>query len=220
MKVKKSSRKVNYAAKNAPQFCEIWFVNKGKLVWTRDASECPSSLPSCCQQQIEIANSFRSKSFQYEKNELIHTDSLRSSSAKFTLSTGISDKVQNEPVLSELTSSATISSSSSSSYLQHIHGSRSSATTSSSSTSGYSSAERRMSSDSELKIEEESLCNQLTDVRLEIEALRNKALTELLKRRKLESEAMETIRKVTTTFVTRNLHTDNICVVVIFLTCQ
>lgn len=218
--MKKSARKANYAAKNAPQFCEIWFVNKGKHVWTRDASECPSSLPPCGQQQIESAENFRSKSFQYEKNKLIHTDCFRSSSAKFTLSTGISDKVQNDPVLSELTSSAAISSSSSSSHLQRLHGSHSSATASSSSTSGYSSAERRMSSDSELKIEEESLYNQLTDVRLEIEALRNKALTELLKCRKLESEAMETIRKVTTTFITRNLHTDNICVVVILLTCQ
>ncbi|KAL9405145.1 hypothetical protein Peur_002117 [Populus x canadensis] len=39
MKVKKSSCKENYAAKHAPLFCEIWFINKGKCIWTREASE-------------------------------------------------------------------------------------------------------------------------------------------------------------------------------------
>ncbi|KAL9368028.1 hypothetical protein Peur_039227 [Populus x canadensis] len=39
MKVKKSSCKENYAAKHVPLFCEIWFINKGKCIWTREASE-------------------------------------------------------------------------------------------------------------------------------------------------------------------------------------
>ncbi|XP_034887395.1 U-box domain-containing protein 33 [Populus alba] len=39
MKVKKSSCKENYAVKHAPLFCEIWFINKGKCIWTREASE-------------------------------------------------------------------------------------------------------------------------------------------------------------------------------------
>ncbi|XP_011035331.1 PREDICTED: U-box domain-containing protein 33-like [Populus euphratica] len=39
MKVKKSSCKENYAAKHAPLFCEIRFINKGKCIWTREASE-------------------------------------------------------------------------------------------------------------------------------------------------------------------------------------
>ncbi|KAK3206252.1 hypothetical protein Dsin_020298 [Dipteronia sinensis] len=43
MKVKKGSSKSNYAAKKAPPFCEIWFVNKGKHVWTREASESLST---------------------------------------------------------------------------------------------------------------------------------------------------------------------------------
>ncbi|XAR58996.1 Non-specific serine/threonine protein kinase [Bertholletia excelsa] len=41
-KVRKSSRKASYAVKNAPCFCEIWFVNKDKHVWTREAHEGPS----------------------------------------------------------------------------------------------------------------------------------------------------------------------------------
>nr|DAD38673.1 TPA_asm: hypothetical protein HUJ06_012995 [Nelumbo nucifera] len=46
MKVKDSSE-ANYLAKNAPAFCQIWFVNKGKDVWTRQASEgCPQSTSS------------------------------------------------------------------------------------------------------------------------------------------------------------------------------
>ncbi|KAJ6777813.1 hypothetical protein OIU74_001731 [Salix koriyanagi] len=37
MKVKKSSSKENYVVKNAP-FCEIWVINKGKHIRTRNAS--------------------------------------------------------------------------------------------------------------------------------------------------------------------------------------
>lgn len=37
MKVKKSSCKENYVVKNAP-FCEIWVINKGKHIRTRNAS--------------------------------------------------------------------------------------------------------------------------------------------------------------------------------------
>lgn len=38
-KVKGRSSKVTYAAQNTPAFCELWFVSKGKHLWTRDASE-------------------------------------------------------------------------------------------------------------------------------------------------------------------------------------
>ncbi|XP_027345004.1 U-box domain-containing protein 33-like isoform X3 [Abrus precatorius] len=64
MKVKRKSSKANYVAKNAPPFCEIWFVYKGKHIWTREASETPRSLSSCA--QPETAESLRSRSFQYE----------------------------------------------------------------------------------------------------------------------------------------------------------
>ncbi|CAN0854116.1 U-box domain-containing protein 33 [Linum grandiflorum] len=37
LKVKKSSSMVDYMAKNAPVCCQIWFINKGNLVWTREA---------------------------------------------------------------------------------------------------------------------------------------------------------------------------------------
>ena len=38
-KVKGRCSKVTYTAQNTPLFCEIWFVSKGKHLWTRDASE-------------------------------------------------------------------------------------------------------------------------------------------------------------------------------------
>ncbi|KAF2300362.1 hypothetical protein GH714_012450 [Hevea brasiliensis] len=108
MKVKKSSNKANYVAKSAPIFCEIWFINKGKHVWMREASE----------------SSF----------------SPRSSSS--------------------------------------------------------TSTERRVSSDSDSKVEEESLYCQLERVRTEAEASRNEAFEELLKRKKLEFQTLEAISKV------------------------
>ncbi|RDY09516.1 U-box domain-containing protein 33 [Mucuna pruriens] len=72
MKVKRDSSKANYAAKNAPPFCEIWFVCKGKHIWTREASETPRSLSSSAQPEttrssvqseiIEAEATFSSKS--------------------------------------------------------------------------------------------------------------------------------------------------------------
>ncbi|KAG8387827.1 hypothetical protein BUALT_Bualt02G0061600 [Buddleja alternifolia] len=39
IKGKKSSCKASHTAKHAPSYCEMWFVNKGKLIWTRQASQ-------------------------------------------------------------------------------------------------------------------------------------------------------------------------------------
>ncbi|XP_047982359.1 U-box domain-containing protein 33-like isoform X3 [Salvia hispanica] len=37
MKGKKSSCKACHVSKHAPSFCEMWFVDKGKLIWTKQA---------------------------------------------------------------------------------------------------------------------------------------------------------------------------------------
>lgn len=42
-KVKGRSSLTTYIAKKAPPFCEIWFVAKGKFVWTREPSEFANS---------------------------------------------------------------------------------------------------------------------------------------------------------------------------------
>ncbi|KAK3206253.1 hypothetical protein Dsin_020299 [Dipteronia sinensis] len=62
--------------------------------------------------------------------------------------------------------------------------------------SGYASAERRESTDSDMKVEDESLCDQLREARAEAEALRNEASAELLKRKSLETKALQAIGKV------------------------
>ena len=69
-------------------------------------------------------------------------------------------------------------------------------TTSSSTASEYISAERWPSSDSDLKADEERIYEQVIDAKMEVEASRNEAHADLLKTRKLESEAMEAISKV------------------------
>ncbi|GLU02360.1 hypothetical protein SLE2022_196140 [Rubroshorea leprosula] len=139
MRIKKSSSKASYIAKYAPWFCEIWFVNKGKNLWTREATEEPSLLPFG---QADIATSpiEVSKSLQCDmSNTSIHTGSFRSNSA---------------------TSSITLP------------------------------------SDSDSKDEEESLNNQLREVRLEAEASKNEAFSELLKCKKVEIEAMEAVSRL------------------------
>ncbi|OMO67754.1 hypothetical protein CCACVL1_20337 [Corchorus capsularis] len=74
VRMKKSSSKASYAARNAPYYCEIWFVNKGKLVWTREASEEPNSFPpsfsspSCTNSGSECASSETRLSLDEEEN--------------------------------------------------------------------------------------------------------------------------------------------------------
>ncbi|PON36720.1 Tyrosine-protein kinase [Parasponia andersonii] len=187
MKVKKSSSKAYYAATNAPLFCEIWFINKGKHLWTRDSSEDPSSLPSCSQPQLATVGNSIFRSFQYGKNKSIQANWLRSNSARSAISAEISNRIQCEPVHVDLASSSTLSCSTSP-CLHDLNDSFSPASTG----SGYYSGERRVSSDSD----EEKLYSHLIDARIEAKASRNEAFEDLLKLRKLESEAREAISKV------------------------
>lgn len=189
MKVKKSSSKANYAAKNAPLFCEIYFIYKGRHAWTREASEGPKPLPSFSKPVITTAETVRSESFHCSRNNAIHPESLRSVSARSTLFTESSDWVQGDTKHVEVASLPALSHSShnlQSSFCQ----------TTTVTGSENSSAERMMSSTSEPKVEEEGLYSQLTEARIEAEASRNEVLVEIMNRKNLESEAIETISKV------------------------
>lgn len=90
MKVKKISSKASYVAQNAPSFCEIWFVNKHKLVWVREASESPGSVPPISQADSDTSRVSRSQSLRHHKSEVLlcHPEILRSSSTRSVLSTG------------------------------------------------------------------------------------------------------------------------------------
>ncbi|KAK2643096.1 hypothetical protein Ddye_024859 [Dipteronia dyeriana] len=184
MKVKKGCSKANYAAKKAPPFCEIWFVNKGKHVWTREASESLST----------TAETLRSRSFRHCNSTLSLTqDRFLSQSTNVTCA-GINDWGQSKRVHVELPMLPTLSSSLSGCrphYDQSLFSPRSTSTG-----SGYASAERRESTDSGMKVDDESLCDRLREARAEAEALRNKASAELVKRKSLETEALEAISKV------------------------
>ena len=186
VKVKKSSSKANYAAKNVPLFCEIWFVHKGKRVWTREASEGPNSLPP--QPETKTAESFRSMSFQYSKNNAIHPEFLQSNSARSIAFAGSSNWFQGETVHVDVASLSTLSHSS-----RDLQSSFCSTTTTS---SENNSSKRMVSSISDPNVEEESLYGQLTESRIEAEAATNEVFAEIIKRKKLESEAVKIISKV------------------------
>lgn len=64
--MKKNSSKSSYAAKNAPSFCQIWFVNKGQLLYTREPAEDYDLLPSLNNQD---SSAFRSQSAHYPNTE-------------------------------------------------------------------------------------------------------------------------------------------------------
>lgn len=186
VKVKKISRKANYAAKNVPLFCEIWFVYKVKHVWTREASEGPNSLPP--QPEIKTAESLRSMSFQYSKINAIHPEFLQSNSARSIPFAGSSNWFQGETVHVDVASFPTLS-----------HSSRdrqSSFCPTTTTSSENNSAKRMVSSISDPNVEEESLYGQLTETRIEAEAVTNEVFAEIIKRKKVESEAIKIISKV------------------------
>lgn len=43
-KLKGSFSKTFFSAKNVPPFCEIWFVSKGRHIWTREANELADNI--------------------------------------------------------------------------------------------------------------------------------------------------------------------------------
>lgn len=192
MKVKKSSSKASYAAKNAPQFCEIWFVNKGKHMWTREAFEGPRPLEPISPRETGTADNLRSKSLQCHKKELIsHPECLWSSSA----SAGNRYWVQAGAVQTEVALTSSLPNSINRSD-PHYFLSLSSPTSTSSSSGYTSSAEQRVSSDSLTNVDEESLHAQLTEIRIEVKASRDEAFQEFLNRKNLETRAVEAISKV------------------------
>ena len=182
MKVKTSSSKARYAAKNAPLFCEIWFVNKGKHIWTREAFEGPSFGGSISQSEIATADNLRE---QCSKSELMFDpECTRPSSSRSTESVPI------EAVLPPSLPSSIDR------YDPQCYHNLSSLTNTSSG-SGYPSfAEQRGSSDSATKDDEESLHYLLMEAKIEAEASRDEAFQEISKRKKLEAEAVEAIGKV------------------------
>ena len=171
MKVKRNSGKANYTAKNAPPFCEVWFIYKGKHIWTREASETPCYSSSCTQPEIATRESLRCRSFQYG-NELFDSEYLQPNSARTTTGSGSRSWVQGEIIETEA-----IFSSSCSSHCSPQNSSR-----------AYL--------DTYLEAMEERINKQLIETKREAEAVTDEAFTELLKCEKLEVEAMEAIRKV------------------------
>ncbi|XP_010253186.1 PREDICTED: U-box domain-containing protein 33-like isoform X2 [Nelumbo nucifera] len=180
MKVKNST-KANYVAKNAPAFCQVWFVNKGKHVWTRESSESPNVLPP----ENVHAERLRSSLPHNHKPEIIfNPECFRSTSIPGRVSNGVSSCNQLEQDETE----ETLSTSGSCSLDRFdLIGT----------ISGHaSSTERRVSSESDLNLEKERLYNQLEEARREVEASKNEACVELLRSKKLELEAIEAINKV------------------------
>ncbi|MCD7466861.1 hypothetical protein HAX54_003905 [Datura stramonium] len=192
VKVKKSSRKASYAATNFPSFCEIFFVYKGRLIWSRPP-ECSSFIapisPNTRAVSVDVCGL---RSLRSCKNKVILFPELaRSSSSRDLLSSGIKSLILEEGISSETDLRFKNFSSTSCSNLITVP-SLSISTSSTPDSSCVSSAEQMVSPDAEM----ESLYKQLAEVSTEFESSRNEAFAEFLKRKKLEAEAEEEIRKV------------------------
>ncbi|WJX74419.1 hypothetical protein P8452_58075 [Trifolium repens] len=175
MKVKRSSGKANYTFKHAPPYCEIWFIYKGRHIWTKEASETPCSFSSCAQPEIETTESLRCRSFQYRKNELPHLEYLQPNSPRTAVCSEIRSLDLGEIIETEATNSS--KSSSCSSYCSPQN-----------STAVYL--------DAYSEIMEERINSQLIETKREAEAATDESFAELIKCRRSEAEAAEAIRKV------------------------
>ncbi|XP_056686774.1 U-box domain-containing protein 33 isoform X3 [Spinacia oleracea] len=187
VKVKKNSRKASYAAKSAPAFCEIWFIHKGKHVWTREAFE-KVIVSTTYQADEPRTDRLRSKSFQYKENDRLYNPvNLRSRSSHLSVrGSGVKDWKTTELTDEDLLLPC-------SGNPRHPGYARSSISNDSASST---STEIRVSSDSGLNLEEENLYGQLLEAKARVETSRNEACLEFLKRKELEAEAMKTMRKV------------------------
>ncbi|XP_019263348.1 PREDICTED: U-box domain-containing protein 33-like isoform X2 [Nicotiana attenuata] len=195
VKVKKSSQKASYAATYFPSFCEIFFVYKGKLVWTRQPPDCSSFIgPISANTRAVVADAcgLRSQSLKSCKREVILSpERARSSSYRDLLSSGIKSLIFEEGISSD-TGLWPKNFSSTSRSNPIIFPSLSISTSPSTDSSCASSAEQMESPD----VEMESLIKQLEEASIEYESSRNVAIAEMLKRKKLEAEAVEAMRKV------------------------
>lgn len=195
VKVKKSSRKASYAATNFPTFCEIFFVYKGRLIWSRQPPECSSFVapisPNTRAVAVDVCG-LRSRSLKDFKNDVtLFPERVQSSSSRDLLSSGIKSLILEEGISSQTDLQFKNFSSTSRSNLISAP-SLSISTSSIPDSSCASSAEQMMSPDAEM----ECLYKQLAEISTELESSRNEAFLEILQRKKLEAEAEEAIKKV------------------------
>ncbi|KAL3530745.1 hypothetical protein ACH5RR_010067 [Cinchona calisaya] len=190
-KLKKCSSKASYAAKMAPPFCKIWFINKGKLVWMRQDSQSSSSTALISQPEPVPRSNLRSQSAPCMSNLISHPECVHSRSAQYPASSGTRIYFQREEVSMETASSPTFPSGCNPSFF-HLLG-----TAGLSSNSGDTSfAETMVSSSSGTKVDDESLYDWIDELKKESHESRDEALSELLRCRKLEAKAIEAIKEV------------------------
>lgn len=182
--MKKNSHKADYAAKNAPTFCEIWFIHKGKHVWTKEASETVTISRTCLADELRT-DDLRSKSSQYEKSECLYdVVNFRSrSSCQSIQRPDLKECNQNDGDLL-LTSPGS------------PYDPKDAQSSISNNSSSKNSTEREVSFDTDFKLKEEKLYGQLLEAKAGVETSKDGAFLELLKRETLEAEAMKAMQKV------------------------
>lgn len=100
MKGKKSSCKACRVSKYAPPYCKMWFVNKGKLIWTRQAPASLSIRPPSCQLTTSFTDNIRSCS--------LNSVQIEAECVKNSCNTLHSQSISSSTSLSSCTGSATL----------------------------------------------------------------------------------------------------------------
>lgn len=183
LKAKGNSSKATYTAKGAPPFCEIWFVSKGKYVWTREASESTGSfLTAVNPHETVLRESIRSSSLNCQISEPILNPEYNGSSTLI----GAKLKGDNTGVVASRANSCTTTT-----YGTNQNSSENSPLTSTT-FSIASPAEINPQEELELGMS----YNRLKEVTIEAERSKAEFFTENARRKKLEAEISKAYDKV------------------------
>ncbi|XP_072960662.1 U-box domain-containing protein 33-like isoform X1 [Typha angustifolia] len=187
--LKGSFSKVSYMIRNAPPFCEIWFISKGRHIWTREASAGIDSVYSpddtILRKRLRITSSSNHNAESMVNRECITDDTSSSTDPQGSRSTDHTESSNTEVIASATDTSYMYVTS-----LSNLEDPMSSASTTS---WPMSPTDMRFSSEA---ISEEIVYEYLEGVALDAERSKTAAFTELVKRKEIESEVAEAFHKV------------------------
>ncbi|THU52816.1 hypothetical protein C4D60_Mb10t07920 [Musa balbisiana] len=187
-----SSSKTTFTAKNVPPFCEIWFVSKGRHIWTREASEFTDDLLPVLRPDESVNGEIFWLNLQDHNVEpLLHPECPLNSFFGADLQ-GIRGLNQNESNNSVAIPTAESCVTCTTKFCSSQEPSLAAAS--------WHSSPSVMEFLSEIiskdELDQDILYDQLKEVAAEVERSKREAFIELAKRKQLESEVAEAVNRV------------------------
>ncbi|XP_064985760.1 U-box domain-containing protein 33 isoform X2 [Musa acuminata AAA Group] len=187
-----SSSKMTFTAKNVPPFCEIWFVSKGRHIWTREASEFTDDLLPVLRPDESVNGEIFWLNLQDHNVEpLLHPECPLNSffGADLQGSRGLNQNESNNSVVIPTAESCVT-------CTTKFCSSQEPSLAAASWHSSPSVMEFLSEIISKDEPDQDILYDQLKEVAAEVERSKREAFIELAKRKQLESEVAEAVNRV------------------------